>query len=255
VEQKFFLADGHPYDGTVFETENGIRFGEMDVSCPTCGGSGRSFRGICKRCSGNKTIFEQVKLYDEKSLNRLTQNRERRKNKKQAGEIARQEAIDQGHLDCVQANQDLFNRAEKEKGNPFLQDLIEKSQKYGGLTDAQTSAMRRILDGLDIERIRYANSTPIGKVGDELEIMATCIAIHRIRKPNYMRTDMEEIFVHEMLGENGASISFIAKKPMIDVDTNALLKGKVAKIDETRGYPRTMLASVMCSTLDQAPRF
>lgn len=241
--ESYYLESGKPYDGPVFESQKGIRFGEMTLTCPACGGSGRSFRSSCRKCGGSRTIFDQVKVYDEAGLARLIKDRARRRTKKQEGEIARQEAIDEGHATCVAEHADLFARAEKERGNLFLQDLIDKSRLYGGLNDAQVAAMRRSLDALDVERARYAASRPLGQVGDSIVIEAECVAVRVITRPNYMKTDMVDVHVHELMDENGSAILFSASKPLLEAGERVRIEALIAKTDDARGYPRTMLSS------------
>ena len=241
--ESYYLENGSSYDGPVFESQKGIRFGEMNVSCPACGGSGRSFRSTCRKCGGSKTVFDQVKVYDEAALSRLIKARDRRRTKKQEGEIARQEAIDEGHAACVAEHADLFSRAEKERRNLFLQDLIDKSKLYGGLNDAQVTAMRRSLDALDAERARYAASKPLGEIGEVIAIEAECVAVRLITRPNYMKTDMVDVHVHELVDADGSAILFSASKPLLEAGERVRIEGTIAKTDDARGYPRTMLGS------------
>lgn len=251
MEQQYYLVDGTAYEGQVFESEKGFSFGEADVPCPVCRGGGRNRRGgACPRCGGQRTIFDQIKIHTADELKKLQKAQDKRKNAKQNAEIARQAAILESHEDYVATHPVLFARAAAEKGNAFLQDLVAKSKQYGGLTDAQTAAMERSIAGMDAERSRYASSRAIGSVGDRIDREFDCVAVRTIQRPNYMRTAIEDVFVHEMRDDDGNAVVVVSRKTLFDATARVRIEGEITGIDTSRGYSRTLVGSVKSTVLD-----
>lgn len=244
TQASHFLSDGTEYRGEVFESRDGrFLFGEMDVPCAACNGSGRGMRGPCPRCKGARTVFEQVKVYDEAGLSRLQKQQDKRRLSKQSAEIERQEAVALGHQDYVAAHKDIFERAVAERSNDFLQDLVAKSQQYGGLTDAQTRAMGNAIAKIDAERALYASSRPIGIEGDEIDREFECMRVFTTRRPNFQRTGMEDVHVHELRDDDGNAAIVFGRRSLAAEGDRIAVRATVARFDDRRGYSCTILGS------------
>lgn len=248
-QETHYTGDGTPYDGEVADSGRGFLFGSGMVRCPSCAaGSGRR---TCRRCGGSKKVYDQFKVYTEEQFARLTASREKRKLAKQGEEIRRQEAIREGHLDYVSTHRELVEKAAAERDNPFLRDLLEKSEKYGGLTDAQTEAMRSVVTSLEDARKRHAASVPLGAPGDAVEAELECLSCRTVQKPNFRRTDMEDLHVSEFTDPEGNAVVVLSNRLRFEKGERFRISGVVKEVDNARGFVRTRLGAV--TVLEHSP--
>lgn len=251
TETAFFLKDGSPYVGAVFEMDDGRAFGEVTASCPACGGSGTGRRGTCRRCNGTRSVFDQAIVYTEAQLEKLRAGQDKRRQRKQAAEIERLEAIHQAHLDCETQNQDVYDRARREPDQRFLADCLSKSEEHGGLSEAQLAKMRRILDDLDEDRLRYAGSVALGAIGDRVDAVLTGVRTWVQQVEAYVGAGMVDVHVSELMDEDGNAVVVVHRSLSFEPGERAVISGQVTEASDAKGWTRTRLSRV--AVLERLP--
>lgn len=237
-----FFADGRPYSGRVFEVGDGRLFGEVMKPCPSCGGHGRSYRGqVCRRCRGDREIFDQALVFTAEALHKRVIAQDRRKAKKQSAELERLGAIEDAHLACVADHLEIYARAQTERGNAFLADCLDKSVKMGGLTAAQLEAMKRILDGLDADRQMFAGSRPVGEVGEQIEIEVSGVRSWKMQMPAYQGRGMQDVFVSLLVDAAGNALTMIHKSINVVAGERVVVRGMIRETDTRNGWTATRL--------------
>lgn len=66
-----------------------------------------------------------------------------------------------------------FAGAEGHAGNTFLQSMRDAFERWGGLSEAQTAAVERIVDRIESEPARKAASQHVGEIGKRVTISGT----------------------------------------------------------------------------------
>ncbi len=243
-------ADGDDYDGEVFEDAKGKPFGEVDVACGRCGGSGRwgSGRGrkrhTCFGCEGDGTRLEQVRLYDGKAFDRLTRTRDRRTETKARADEARRDALVLRHADYRAAHEDVFARAEA-VGNRFVRDLLAKAREWGGLTEAQRDKLYEAVGEIEAALSLHAGSAVVGERGQRLEVDVECTAHGSFMRKKFKGRRMEEVHVTRMSDVRGNAYLAITASFSLGVGDVARLSGTVKAHEERDGYPATVLNRVL----------
>lgn len=238
----YFLADGTPYRGQVFEDQKGKSFGEVYVDCWKCNASGRSRRGgSCSECRGERRTFDQALIFTRDQYEQRLKGRDRRNQKKMTAEADRLAAILERHEQFVAGHSDLFRRARRVADNTFIADLLAKSEIWGGLTEAQTNAMRTALDRMDDDAAFYAKSGPIGADGESVEIELVCRRSFQTTMAAFQGRGMETVFINELADRNQNAVSIISRKTLIPVGSVMRISGVIKGTDEKRGWCRTLL--------------
>lgn len=238
-----FFADGRPYAGQVFESDSGRSFGEIMKTCPACGGCGKSRSGrVCRQCGGDRQIFDQALVFSADAIRKRMTAQDKRKAKKQDAELERLGAIEDAHLACVADHPEIYARAQAERGNAFLSDCLDKSVKMGGLTEAQLSAMKRILDGLDADRQMFAGSKPVGTSGDEIELEVRGVRTWKMQMPAYQGRGMQDVIVSLLVDEAGNALTMVHKSTSVAAGERAIVRGTVKEADSRNGWTATRLA-------------
>ncbi|EHP94493.1 hypothetical protein [Methylorubrum extorquens] len=242
---EYFLEDGEPYEGGVFEDDKGKPFGEALVSCWKCGGSGR-WRGRrkCFACDGNKEIEEQVRLYTGPQLEKREKAREKRRAKATEAEAVKRAEIAARYVVFRDENAHLLERAEAYKDDKFVGEMLAKAEIWGSLTCAQLDALGDCLDRKDrIARI-YADSKPVAKPGERIEIEVTCTGSAKWIQKKFKGRGREEMFLTDLLDAEGNALYAITPNFGMAEGERAIVKGTVKGYDERPGWHRTQLIRV-----------
>ncbi len=245
--EAWYLADGTRHTGEVFETADGKPFGEVEVGCGSCGGSGRfrfNKRRPCRRCDGEGVIFDQARLYTEAEISAKEARRRKASATRETKRAEREANAIAGHQAFVDANPELWARAQA-SDDKFVQDLVVKSAIWGGLTDSQLEALKNTFKRQDEEKALYASSAHIGAVGDRIEVEVECRGGTSFMAKKFKGRGMEQIFLTELADKNGNSFVTLTAAFTMERGERALIRGTVKKHDERKGWPRTQLNRVM----------
>lgn len=261
ADTEHFLADGTPYRGQVYETEDGKSFGEISVDCWRCRGSGHGRRGgRCPECGGARAKFDQALVFTQEQLDVRLAGRERRSQKKMQAEADRLAAIRERHEQFVAEHQELFDRAAAAMDIPFVRDLMEKSEQWGGLTQAQVDALQRLLDRKDGDAAAYAGSAPVGVVGETIELELYCRSSFLKSVEAYQGRGMENVHINEFVDQSGNAVSILSRNFAMPIGQYAKIRGTVKGGDDKRGWHRTFLSKPVLieqltafSTLEESP--
>ncbi|GJD87718.1 hypothetical protein BHAOGJBA_1223 [Methylobacterium hispanicum] len=241
----WFLEDGTPYAGGVFEDDKGKPFGEALVTCWKCGGSGR-WRGRrkCFPCEGGGEIDEQVRLYTGPQLEKREQARLKRRAKADEAAALKKREIAARYLVFRDENAHLLERAEACKDDKFVGEMLAKAEIWGSLTCAQLDALGECLDRKDrIARI-YADSKPVAQPGERVEIEVTCTGSAKWIQKKFKGRGREEMCLTDLLDAEGNALYAITPNFSMAEGERAVIKGTVKGYDERPGWPRTQLIRV-----------
>lgn len=247
--EAWFLADGTRYTGGVFETADpdSKPFGEVEVDCRSCGGTGRfrfNKRRPCRVCDGERVVFDQARLYTEAELSAKEARQRKAAATRESKRVERETNALVGHQAFVDANPELWARAQA-SDDKFVQDLIVKSQQWGGLTEKQLEALKSTFQRQDEEKALYATSTHVGTVGDRIEVEVECRGGTSFMAKKFKGSGMEQIFLTELADKDGNCFVTITAAFTMERGERALIRGTVKKHDERKGWPRTQLNRVM----------
>lgn len=255
----WFLADGTPYKGDDFRDDKGKPFGEMDVSCGSCRGSGkrrfgRRRFGSCQTCGGSKKVFEQVRIYSEAQIARKDATRQARRATISAAAAEKEAAAEARWQAWSGENASLVARA-AETDDPWINDVLLRGRIYGSLTEPQVRAVREKIAALDAERRACIGSRPVGEEKQRLNLEVTCR-----RRGSFMargfgrRRGSREVFVTEMVDDGGNALISITETFKLSPGDKAAIRATVKTHDhERKAWPVTVLTRVELLRLDPAP--
>lgn len=244
-ETGYYFEDGRPYAGGIFEDAKGKPFGEADVDCWKCGGSGR-WRGRrqCFACKGEKTIHEQIRIYTEPQLEKREKARLKRRETASAAAKVKKAEIAGRYVVFRDENAHLFERAEQHKEDKFVAEMLVKAEIWGSLTCAQLDALNECLDRRDrIARI-YADSRPVGSPGDRIEMEVTCTGSARWIQKKFKGRGREEMCLTDLVDQEGNAFYSITPNFGMTTGERAIVKGTVKAHDERPGWHRTQIIRV-----------
>jgi hypothetical protein len=244
-ETGYYLEDGTPYKGGVFEDAKAKPFGEAEVDCWKCGGSGR-WRGRrqCFACKGEKTIEEQVRLYTAPQLEKREKQRLKRRETASAAAKVKEAEIATRYAAFRDENAHLFERAETHRADKFVGDMLVKAEIWGSLTCAQLDALNECLDRRDrIARI-YADSKPVASPGDRIEVEVTCTGSAKWLQKKFKGRGREEMCLTDLVDGEGNAFYAITPNFGMTEGERAIVKGTVKTHDERPGWHRTQLIRV-----------
>jgi len=257
--KRWFLSDGTPYTGEDFQDAKGKPFGEMDVACAKCRGSGkrrfgRRRFGSCQECGGRKKVFEQVRIYSEAQIERKESTRQARRATITAQAAVKEAAAAARWQAWSDENAALVERA-READDPWMNDVLLRGEIYGSLTEGQVRAMREKIAELDAERRACLASRPVGSEKERLNLEVTCR-----RRGSFMgrgfgrRKGSREVFVTEMVDDAGNALIAITENFKLSAGDKASIRATVKEHDhERKPWPVTVLTRIEVLSLDPAP--
>jgi hypothetical protein len=258
AKKNWFLSDGTPYKGEDFRDPKGKPFGEMDVACGKCRGSGkrrfgRKF-GRCQACDGDKTVFTQVRIYSEAEINRKEKARMDRRAVISTMAKERRAAGDARWSAWCSENAELVERA-RETNDPFIVDVLSRGEVYGSLTEPQTKAVRRKIAELDAERRACIGSRPVAAPGVRQVMEVTCRRRGSFMGKKFGRgRGSREVFVTEMVDDAGNALICISDAFKLEKGDRASINATVKTHDEERkAWPVTVLTRIKILRHDPAP--
>ena len=260
AEKAWFLHDGTPYKGEEFRDGKGKPFGEMDVACGKCGGSGkrrfgRRRFGSCQACGGQKTTFEQVRIYTQAEIDRKDAAVQARRATISAREAVKAEAAKgRWHAWC-QDNAALVERA-READDEWINGVLLDGEAYGSLTEAQARAIHAKLIEMDEERRACIGSTRVGEPKARGEFEVTCRRRGQFMAKGFGRNrrKMREVYITEMLDRSGNALIAVTENFKLEKGDKALIRATVKEYDEQRKpWTVTVLTRVDILRLDPAP--
>jgi hypothetical protein len=242
----YYLADGSTYEGSVFVDDKGVTFGEVTLDCAKCQGSGKWRRGMtCNACGGERTVFDQQRLYTAAQLAQRRKEQERRRDKKQGAERDRQEAIRIRREEFESEHGDLFQRARSHTDIRYVEDVLGKLAETGFLSQGQVDALRSIVDEREAMRRLYASSRPIGQAGDRVEVEVTGHRLHSFTHQSRFSGQEERVFVSEMTDREGNALFAMSSTFTLEPGATAVIRGTVKETDDRHGWVRTQLSRPM----------
>lgn len=251
-DAEWFTSDGEPYTGDVFENDKGKPYGELNVDCPRCGGSGRYRRKFdCLKCSGEGALFEQPRLYSAKEIEARQRKKAKVAKDREDAETARAADRALAYQDFLLRNQPMVERIVA-SGDKFALDVLTSAEKWGAPTDAQWAAVVEKLDRIDREKALYSASQPVGVVGQRMDLEVTCTGRSSFMAKGFGRNRSREVFVTEMAGPDGNAFVCVSESFSLKPGERASVRGTVKGHDlERRAWPRTELSRV--AVLERLP--
>ena len=246
AEQKpaFFLEDGSSYTGEVFEDDKGKPYGEQDIICNRCGGSGKWKRRLaCFGCAGEGAKHEQVRVYTETTLAKLNAGREKRSETKVKKEMERQALLNARYQEYRSHNLPLIEAAEA-MHHKLADDLLLKAREWGGMTEKQQALLEKLVREHKTASALHGSSEAVGEPGERMDVDVVCTRSHSFQRKKFKGRGRETVNITEMVDRAGNSyLSITANFKLIEGE-RAVLKGTVKKHDDRNGWPQTILNRV-----------
>ena len=294
---EWYTANGRRHRGEVGEDADGVPFGAGDVRCATCKGTGVSQHGrggrACRACGGERTTYQQFRVYDAEGLARFKATAAFRGAPKRRGRPRPAASGGKGPLRksggappraaaaakpggrrptatrarapsrTVEAMRETYDEYRSSHAalfdraeavdNDFVRELLGKAREWGGLTEAQRLKLGEVVAGIERARAVHADSDYVGSLKQRFDVEVTCTEHRSFEARKVRGRGTNTIHVTNMVDAGGNVFMAVTPAFSLSPGDRARVTGTVRGHEERDGYRLTLLNRVVVLEHRPAP--